>query len=51
MTFNDRRQNDTPVIFILFFEIIHRIHIVIHSVTPVISPIDRLVRCDVIPAK
>ena len=36
--------------FIPFFEIIHRIHIVIHSVTSVISSIDCVVRCDVIPA-
>ena len=36
--------------FIPFFEIIHRIHIVIHSVTSVIFSIDCNVRCDVIPA-
>ena len=36
--------------FIPFFEIIHRIHIVIHSVTSVIFSIDCAVRCDVIPA-
>ena len=36
--------------FVLHIEIIHRIHIVIHSVTCVIFPLDCLVRSDVIPA-